>query len=142
MTEVIVARVPTKTHEGPPMDEADSAIIAERTALMDKDTGLRQGDWIEFACGTVRRVSNVYHAAGEFTEKFQTSSSGSWHIDHNGYVSMSGALHGLNESAALILSGIRSGGVWFFHHGEMRAHNGVDTEIVFRVYKSSEEASR
>jgi hypothetical protein len=72
----------------------------------------------------------------------QTADGGSFYLGQS-YVSFSGSLNQGVEPQTLTDTGRRMlGSVWFFHHDHRMAHNGVDTEIPFRIYRCSEVAPR
>lgn len=123
----------------PEFDDKDGEIRAKCLAAFDTVQGPRCGDYIEFSCGTVRRVSYVWDW-GDGPEGVQTSAGGSWFLGE-GYCSFSGSLYRSVKPETLTLTEEkRDGKVWFFHHGYQQADNGVYTAIPFRVFRCSEVA--
>lgn len=121
------------------LDDRDRAIIADRVAEMDERPGPRVGDFVIFADGVTRRISLIW---GEDSEggHAQSSDDGSFHLK-SGYVDFSGALHGSVHLTTLTRTGeTRDGRVWIFHHGVRTAHNAVDADVPFRVYRCTEAA--
>lgn len=121
------------------LDEvADAAMVAERMATLDAIEGIRVGDWVRFADGTMRRVS--HHWGEEYG--VQTSDGGSFYLG-DGYVSFSGSLHPTVPLDSLTPTDeMADGWVWVFHHDMHRAHNGVDVLVPFRVFTCSLEANK
>lgn len=123
--------------------ERNAAILASRMTELDRLPGPRVGDYVEFADGKVRRVSHAWEwQADGPLGSYQTSDSGSWYLG-NGYVSFSGGLYcGVPGSTLTVTKEKRLGRVWFFRNNWAEAHNGVETEADFRVYKCSEVAPK
>lgn len=118
--------------EGP--DERDLAIVAERVKALDAVPGARVGDYVIFADGVTRRISY------DWGNSVQTSRGGSWYLGH-GYTSFSGGLYrGVPTDTLTDTGETRDGTCWIFRHDMMRAHNGVDVRIPFRVFRCSEVA--
>ncbi len=121
----------------PTFDARDAEIRATRLAAFDKLTGPRCGDYVHFACGTVRRVSHVWDID---PVGVQTSAGGSWYLGagwtpDEAHVSFSGSLcRSVPLDSLTLTPETRDGLVWFFHHGFAERDNGVDTTIPFRVY--------
>jgi hypothetical protein len=127
---------------GVSFDIEDARIVAERFALLNQQEGPRNGDFVDFADGVTRRVSHVYGPDWKDMAGVQTSDGGSWYLDE-GWCSFSGSLYGVVKMTTLTLTDkLRPGLCWIFHHNYHTAHNGVDVEISFRVYKCSENATR
>jgi hypothetical protein len=132
------------THSGarPVLDERDRAIIDARAESLATVQGPRVGDWVEFADGITRRVSHVWDFDDDALSGVQTSNGGSFYLGE-GFVSFSGNLYqSVRPSTLTRTEETRLGRVWIFHHDWAEAHNGVDTSILFRVYKSTAKAPR
>jgi hypothetical protein len=125
------------------LDDRDSEILAQRVNALGLVEGPRVGDYIVFADGTERRISYVTPAEWmPEVDIVQTSKGGSWYLG-DGYISFSGSLYaGVKRDTLTETSEVRAGSVWFFRHDFHTAHNGVDTEMMFRVYECGEEATR
>jgi hypothetical protein len=128
------------------LDERDWLILQDRLAELDTIDGPRVGDWVVFADGVERRISQRWQFPadedGPAIDAVQTSSGGSFYLG-DGYVSFSGGLFGSVPTATLEATGqFREGRVWFFHHDHWTAHNGVQSVGLFRVFLCSEVAPR
>ncbi len=119
----------------PHLDDQDQALLADHVARMDRKAGPRVGDFIRFACGTERRISY------DWGDSVQTAIAGRFCIER-GLADFSGSLFGPTPAADLTDTGqTQPGAAWFFHHGQARAHNGVDVQVPFRVFTSTNEAT-
>lgn len=119
------------------MDERDRTILAERMAALDARPEPRVGDFVRFADGVLRRFSYHWHDGADWDGGYQTSDGGTYYLG-NGYVRMSGSLHPCVPTNTLTRTDeTRDGSVWFFHHDQRIAHNGVDVMATFRVYTCS-----
>lgn len=125
----------------PTFDERDEQIRKLRLELLDRQTGPRCGDWIDFADGVRRRISHVWDWEDGTTPTYQTSHEGGGYYLGEGFVAFSGSLYQSVPGDTLTLTNEkREGRVWFFHHGYQQAHNGVDSVCTFRVYRCSLDA--
>ncbi len=144
------------------LDERDAAAVAAAQAARDALPAIvREGDFVEFACGTVRRVAHVWRFPadkdGPAVFSVQTSDSdgsrsGSFHMSTPaggigigtkaaGLCSYSGGLHSGIDGTTLHDTGRTAQGiVWVWHHGQARAHNGVNASVRFRVWRTTERA--
>lgn len=116
------------------LDERDLKILEERAAAFVALEGPQVGDYVEFACGTVRRFSY------KWDDGIQTSAvnGGSYYLYQDGMVSFSGGLYPSVGFDKLVKSEEkRLGTFWFFSHNEPRAHNGVTVQVECRVWKCS-----
>lgn len=119
-----------------PLDETDQKILTERTEARNQRAEVLVGDHIIFADGVRRRVSSTY------PDGPQTSAEGSWYLMASGDGEFSGALCPSVPASTLTDTGeVEPARFWFFHHGIMRAHNGVDVEIDVRVWACSQPAN-
>lgn len=128
----------------PELDARDAGILAERVAALDAlpADAPRVGDWVRFQDGTMRRVSHIWRNEDGSAESLQTSAGGSYYLG-TGYVSMSGSLYtGVPAETLTRTPETREGAVWFFHHDQHRAHNGIDALIPFRVFDCTEQPTR
>jgi hypothetical protein len=126
------------------LDERDAEIYRQRFHAFYDVHGPRVGDFVRFADGIERRISFI--SPPEWLEEpdpvdaVQTSDGGSWYLG-NGYTSFSGGLFPPVKRSTLTDTGERKRGrVWFFHHDYRTAHNGVDTDMDFRVFACTENA--
>jgi hypothetical protein len=125
------------------LDARDTEILADRTHAFEQVAGPRVGDYVRFADDVTRRISYIWRDEHDQAFNVQTSKGGSFHLSRFGYVSFSGSLHNGVAPETLSDTGRRMlGSVWFFHHDQRMAHNGLDTEIPFRIYRCSEVAPR
>ena len=119
------------------LDERDTQILRERRAALVAIGGPREGDWVRFADGTERRISYIWRDEHGVPFNVQTSRGGSFYLG-DGHVSFSGSLFdGIKPETLTQTYEHRDGAVWFFHHDQRQAHNGVDAVIPFRVYECS-----
>lgn len=110
------------------LDERDAAIFSERFHAYQDIHGPRVGDFVRFADGHLERISH------HWGDSVQTSESGSFYLG-KGYCSFSGSLNPAIPLDELeYRADHKRGSVWFFHHDEWRAHNGVNASLDFRVY--------
>lgn len=121
-------------------DTNDQAIVDRRRTQLDTLPGPRVGDFVEFADGTVRRISETWGDPPD--RRAQTSDGGNFYLGEHG-VSFSGSLYPAVPADSLTATGhTRPGAVWIFHHDHWRAHHGVHTTIPFRVYTCELPAPR
>jgi hypothetical protein len=112
-------------------DELDAELLWERYGLFQHDPKPRCGDFVRFACGTLRRISHIW------PDGVQTSAGGDWYLGH-GYVSFSGALYTSVPLSTLVRTDeTREGRFWFFHHDRPGAGRGVGFCKDCRVYTCS-----
>jgi hypothetical protein len=117
------------------LDLRDREILAQRIRMLDRIAKPRVGDYVRFANGVERRISHDWDEGG-----IQTSDGGSFYLGRTG-VSFSGSLYGCTPTEDLEDTGTtKLGSIWFFHHDWAKAHNGVQTQIPFRVYRTPNEA--
>jgi hypothetical protein len=122
----------------PEADDRDRAILAERMAARAVVDHPLVGDFVSFACGTVRRISHDWGDSVQTSDEHQ----GSWYLGM-GYCSFSGSLHGSTDLATITGTNRKQDGrCWFFHHNNVEAYNGVDMVAPFRVWECSESAPR
>ena len=111
------------------LDERDAAIFSERFHALQDVHGPRVGDFVRFADGRLERISH------HWGDTVQTSESGSFYLG-KGYCSFSGGLNpGIPTSELEYRAEHKRGSVWFFHHDEWKAGNGVSADLDFRVYE-------
>lgn len=119
--------------ERPKFDERDAAILAENTETWNTRPGPRVGDFVRMPDGDMRRFTYDWSDGLQTTHpRLQDQSF----FFGRGYMSFSGSLdssipleriHETNET--------KEGRVWFFHHNEAKAHNGVYCSVVCRVFE-------
>lgn len=114
----------------PQFDARDEEIKQARLALFNAIQGPRVGDFVRMPDGSLHRFSH------QWPDGFQTSTSGSFHLSESGYMSFSGGLDPtIPNDRIRETNETKNGFFWFFHHGYMQAHNGVETMAPFRVYE-------
>lgn len=126
---------PVRLPAGEPGDPRDNLILFHRqTALLDR-TGIGEGDWVDSPeWDTPRRVSHVWHDDHGAPEWVQLSTGGSWYLG-DGHISFSGSLDPSLPAAGFSDTGsVRPATVWFFHHDQWRAHNGISARVYQRVW--------
>ncbi len=119
----------------PTFDETDQEIKDRDLQHWHVTSGPRVGDFVEMLDGTKRRFT--YHHDDRIQTTMRPSGDfGPERFYFNGRCDYSGALDRAIPIAQLEDTGrIEEGRVWFFHHGQARAHNGVQTTIPCRVYR-------
>lgn len=120
------------------LDAIDEMILQDRQrAYLERpNRAPANGDFVVFADGVTRRISHA-HGDGyiQTSDLTGTIQSGSFYLGE-GYMSFSGGLHpGIPQSTLTLTDELRIGRAWFFHHGEVRAHNGVDVTLRCFVWK-------
>jgi len=114
----------------PTFDDKDAGLLAERQAARDaraaSSTLPLVGDLVDMPDGSSRRVTRVGSASIQLT---QPGFDARFYIDRGGLCDFSGALDFGHPLDAFTAAGRGLARVWFFHHGEVRAHNGVDAEL-------------
>lgn len=132
----------TYTRHSQRFDDGDEEILQERMEGLFKITKPVCGDWVIFADGKERRISYIWDWSDEEDTHVQTSDGGSWYFGGD-YCSFSGSLYVSVPGSTLTDTGTRRDGwCWFFHHDWAQAHNGVDVEVPFRVWRCSLPAPR
>jgi len=120
------------------LDERDCDILRARSQAWQARPGPRVGDYVVFGNGEMRRFAHDWEEYGLQTTT--AADAGSFYLGESGYCDMSGSLEPCVRRETLSLTGEKPGLVWFFHHGDRRAHNGVNAWIPCRVFTSSDEA--
>jgi len=115
------------------LDDRDEDILFERVTRRARIKGPRVGDFCILKSGEVRRFTHDWDDGLQITVKDQ---AGSFYFDASGLLDYSGSLDPIIKKANLKERvELREGAVWFFHHNEHRAHNGVRALIPCRVYE-------
>ncbi|MEH2525842.1 MULTISPECIES: hypothetical protein [unclassified Bradyrhizobium] len=114
------------------LDQRDQNILAARVTAWEGVQGPRVGDYVIMPDGEYRRFTHDWGADIQTTCK---GASGSFYFG-TGYMDYSGGLDpALLKSRLVPTDEIKPGPVWFFHHNERRAHNGVYALVDCRVYR-------
>lgn len=119
----------------PEFDTRDAATLASLIDAWNGVAGARVGDFVKMPDGTLRRFTH------DWGDSIQTTGAGQFAEDVSfyfagGYMSFSGSLDSAISKDALRDTGeVKDGRAWFFHHGEVRAHNGVQVRVPCRVYE-------
>jgi hypothetical protein len=122
----------------PAFDDKDAVILRNRIEAWDKRTGPRVGDFVLMPNGQKRRFTHAWDDGMQTT--YPGFGNGSFHFGKEGYMDYSGSLDSSIKFERIVDTGECEEGVaWFFHHNEMRAHNGVDCHVPCRVYRVTEE---
>lgn len=122
----------------PKFDAQDARILRERAfAYRDRSkAGPQVGEFVRYPDGAMHRIS--YHW-GDDVQKVQTSDGGSWYLGNHG-INFSGGLDpGIPTASLTLTDETQLGSVWFFHHDQWTAHNGVDAQMTFRVWETTEK---
>lgn len=117
------------------LDEKDQKFLNEMLMQRDEIQGPRIGDYVLFSSGQLERFSY------DWTDKFQTSPGGSFHLGRDGYASLScGGLNpSINKSELVASNASLPGPFWFFHHGVAGAGRGVYIDLPCRVFTTDEK---
>lgn len=116
-------------------------LLAASVANLDAREGPRVGDFVRFACSTVRRISYHWRDDAGWDGGVQTSDTGSYHLAPSGYVSMSGSLFTCVPTESLTLTDeTREGSVWIWDGGFAGAGRAVHYLVPFRVYDCARDA--
>jgi len=122
----------------PQFDERDAQILKQRIAMWAEIQGPRVGDFVKMKDGTLRRFTHDWGDDIQTTVGPVHPCSGDASFYFGGdYMSFSGSLDHAIPKSSLREIGEQEGGAWFFHHNEMRAHNGVSVRVPFRVYEQT-----
>jgi hypothetical protein len=126
------------------IDERDTAILEKRQAEFLKNDKPKQGDFIRFADGTLRRVTHVWteNNKPELCQTNENASDGSFYLG-NGFMSYSGGLlSGVQADTLTRTQEIIKGAAWFFHHDFATAGGGVYITVDCPVWECSERAEK
>ena len=121
------------------LDPQDQLILIERQAMFTARTEPKQGDFIRFADGSIKRIARVWHDENGNAEHIQpTTGNGngiSFYIGE-GYMSFSGGLDsGIDAAKFTRTNETMEGRAWFFHHDWAKAHNGIEVVITCPVWE-------
>lgn len=122
-------------HRPPATDDTDRALIESIRQTWDAKPGPRVGDFVLCLDGSERRFT------ARWEEGLQTTGTGELARDQSFYLSGDGAdFSGCMAPTIPFLrlepvDETREGRFWMFHHGEVRAHNGVSFAIPCRVFR-------
>ena len=115
------------------LDEKDTAILAKRGAAFNSHKGPRVGDFVRMLDYSVQRFSH------DWGKDIQTTNGGSFYLRSDGRVSFSGGLNNAIMKETLEETDETMVGIfWFFRHNQPIAHNGVNVNIMCKVYKQLE----
>jgi|GEM_PF-5726157 len=122
-----------KTIAEPKFDAIDEAILDKRFARFIARGGPAVGDYVIMPDGDYRRFTY------DWGDDIQTTSgcgNESFYLTAGGAMDYSGGLDDAIPKAQLIhCEEYKPGTVWFFHHDDHRAHNGVYVQVPCRVYR-------
>ena len=120
----------------PKFDDFDHGILSERQKARFSLRGFQVGDFIKRKDGLLARITHVWDDSLQTNTFSESGEGGSFHLLSNGKLSYSGALErgfpikNLRESSER-----KSGACWIFHHDRHEAHNGVNCEVICKVYQ-------
>lgn len=116
-------------------DDRDREILENSIREFDKTEGPRVGDFIDFGDDKLRRFS---HDWGDSLQTTDGRYGWSFYFE-GGSISFSGGLDPKIPIEQIErvsgAEGFRFGNVWFFHHKDVCAHNGVGAKVLFRVFR-------
>jgi len=123
------------------LDERDQTIFEERQAAFMARTEPKQGDFIRFRNGTIKRIAHVWTDQEGRAESIQPTmykGDSSFYLGE-GYMSFSGSLNsGIDASRFTRTNETMLGAAWFFHHDLARASNGVSVQVTCPVWYCNE----
>ena len=107
----------------------DFEMIQERMRLYDEIEGPRVGDFVRMPDGELHRFTY------DWEDGLQTGKGGSYYLAE-GYIDYSGSLDPRISRERLRDTGEkRLGHVWVFSGNHHTAHNGVEAQVLFRVFE-------
>jgi hypothetical protein len=118
----------------PTFDEQDARIRDERVAAWNETPGPRVGDFLIMPDDAALRLTH------DLGDEIQTTcpridGGGAFFLYH-GVMNYSGTLDKpLPKSAMVDTGAVREGSAWFFHHHDVKAHNGVHFKVPCRVFR-------
>lgn len=120
----------------PDFDSLDQQRLDAMLALWNAQAGPRVGDFVRIG-GELRRFTYDWGDRIQTTVGGAHPCAGDQSFFFAGeYVSFSGSLDAALDKGHLVLTGeSMPGRMWFFHHGDVKAHNGVGFEVFCRVYE-------
>lgn len=115
-------------------DELDMKLLKQRIENRRKLQGPRVGDFL------IRHNGDLTRFTYDWDDKIQTASmtirDWSFYFDKTGFMDYSGALDdGISKKSFTDTGKRKFGPAWFFHHDEVRAHNGITVMVPCRVYR-------
>lgn len=119
------------------LDPQDQKILIERQAMFTARTEPKQGDFIRFADGSIKRMAHVWKYIGEESDIQPTAGRGdqSFYLGE-GYMSFSGGLDSAIPAHKFTRTNeTMPGWCWFFHHDWPKAHNGINVQILCPVWE-------
>jgi hypothetical protein len=125
----------------PTFDERDAEILAarqrERDKLYECITWPTVGDVVDMPDGKVQRVTHVWNLrdSGKFDIQLTVHEDQRFYLHRGGGMEFSGTLSPSVHSSRFTLVGTAQAHAWFFHHDQVRAHNGVNCDVTVRRWK-------
>lgn len=120
------------------LDQQDQSILQARQASFTAIAEPKQGDFIRFANGTIKRIAHVWADENGKAETIQPTmyrGDSSFYLG-DGYMSFSGSLNtGIPAAKFHRTSETMPGSAWFFHHDYATAHNGVNVTVNCPVWE-------
>lgn len=114
----------------PDFDAKDQELLDIRVANRKKLPGPLVGDYVKMPNGDLERFSH------DWGSDIQTTKAGSFHLHHGGLAEFSGGLNPAISKQKITPTGeTKEAWFWFFHHNDVRAHNGVHFKIEVPVYE-------
>lgn len=118
----------------PQFDHQDQAHKDFLLAYWNKIPGPRIGDFVQLEDAALHRITYDWGDSVQLTSSLDPG-GGDFYFAL-GYCSYSGGMHpGVAKKRLDLTDRTLNGAVWFFHHDQHRAHNGVTTTIPCRLYR-------
>jgi hypothetical protein len=112
---------------------ADLEIFKQRQEAINKRNVISEGDWVILKDGTYDRVTVAWPTSGRI--QVGGSSAGLF-INQNGHGSYSGGCgRGINTENIENTNEVKEGRCWIFSGNSSGAGRGVDSTLLFKVYK-------
>lgn len=120
----------------PTFDDFDAGIFSERQRARWSLSGPLVGDFIRRKDGMLARITQIWTDHGAQTTTFSDDGEGGrFYLNRSGAMDYSGSLQpSIPFNRLRPTSDRREGWAWFFHHGESRAHNGVDFKMRVQIW--------
>lgn len=119
------------------LDERDSQILAIRQALWDEVPGPRVGDRVVLPSGEIRRIAHLW--AEDFQPTTGPGEGMSFYMFGTGMSYSGGLDRAIPLSALSQVDTVAAASVWFFHHHDVKAHNGVMAFAKVRTFRVEEQ---
>lgn len=119
----------------PEFDAEDQRLLdlmqIERKRLDGLTSLPRMGDVLAYPDGSTRRVAHSWHDGLQPSMTYDCR----MYLSKSGHLEFSGSLDNIVPNSCFTLDGHAMASAWFFHHGHVGAHRGVNCTIEVRRWK-------